>query len=373
MAVLLFGGAAEPRRRQPHDQTSFPPRMHHTLSRNVFIRAAVIASLTVLASSACGESEARNAAPKHAPDIQAFDSTSLLALPESAMNAIRTSTAARRPLSPLADSIANRITFLASIQRAFVAAGREHRLLVDIGRMDTTVDSPARMRAYREAAAARAPLAVGDRLLLRGSWGGSDATVTGYDVWNGRAVVTLQLAANVDSTVRSTEPLVALALRLDSAATPVADSCERRGKLSGALAARASSVGDSLIAALRADTAGGAGGASRRPASKVTRLAGCFGDYSAIIFANIAATSRRPSREIAVLLNDVGSPSTLQVDDLRFRTHEALQAFDADADGVDDVAALGRADRSGGTVVLRLDPSRRRLDYVASGFAWENF
>jgi hypothetical protein len=40
---------------------------------------------------------------------------------------------------------------------------------------------------------------------------------------------------------------------------------------------------------------------------------------------------------------------------------------------VDDVAALGRAERSGGTVVLRLDPDKRRLTYVMSGFAWETF
>jgi hypothetical protein len=40
---------------------------------------------------------------------------------------------------------------------------------------------------------------------------------------------------------------------------------------------------------------------------------------------------------------------------------------------VDDVAALGRAERSGGTVVLRLDPEKRSLSYVASGFAWETF
>jgi hypothetical protein len=105
----------------------------------------------------------------------------------------------------------------------------------------------------------------------------------------------------------------------------------------------------------------------------VTRLAGCFGDYDAIVFASLAASARDPAREIAVLLDSSGKAAPLSVSDLRFKTHEALRAFDADGDGVDDVAALGRAPRSGGTVLLRLDPEKRRLVYIASGFAWENF
>ena len=75
----------------------------------------------------------------------------------------------------------------------------------------------------------------------------------------------------------------------------------------------------------------------------------------------------------AAVCSLVEEASSLAVNDLRFKTHEALRAFDADGDGVDDVAALGRAERSGGTVVLRLDPDKRRLTYIASGFAWETF
>jgi len=31
----------------------------------------------------------------------------------------------------------------------------------------------------------------------------------------------------------------------------------------------------------------------------------------------------------------------------------------------------GRGNRIGGTVILHLDPKKRRLEYVIGGFAWE--
>jgi hypothetical protein len=348
--------------------------MLRLLTQRVLARVAPpLALVAALALSACGESEARATSAAAAADIQAFDTTTLLALPESVFATSEEPAAPRKRLGPLADSIANQVTFLASFQRAFVAAGRNRHLLVDIGRIDTKLGTPERLHAFREAAAARSPLAVGDRLRLRGPWGSSDATVAGYDEWNGRAVVTLDASPLVDSLARHVEPMVALALRADSAAPPVADSCDRRGKLSGLLATRAAAVGDSLIATMRADTVGKPSVGGKPPASKVTRLAGCFGDYGAIIFADLAATPREPARELAVVLDSSGKASALAVSDLRFKTHEALRAFDADGDGVDDVAALGRAGRSGGTVLLRLEPEKRRLTYIASGFAWETF
>lgn len=347
--------------------------MLRVLTQCALARVAPLALVAAFALSACGESEARATSASEAADIQAFDTTTLLALPESAVVTSDEPAAPRKRLSPLADSIANQVTFLASFQRAFVGAGRNHHLLVDIGRLDTKLGTPERLRAFREAAAARSPLVVGDRLRLRGPWGSSDATVAGYDEWNGRAVVTLAASPLVDSLARHVEPMVALALRADSAAPPVADSCDRRGKLPAPLAARATAVSDSLVAAMRADTAGKSVAGAKPPASKVTRLAGCFGDYDVIIFANLAATSRTPARELAVLLDSSGNASSLSVNDLRFKTHEALRAFDADGDGVDDVAALGRAERSGGTVLLRLEREKRRLTYIASGFAWETF
>lgn len=348
--------------------------MLRLLTQRALARVAPpIALMAALALSACGESEARSTSATEAPDIQAFDSTTLFTLPDSAMVGSDEPAVPRKRLSPLADSIASQVTFLATFQKVFVAAGRKHDLLVDIGRIDTKLATPERLRAFREAAAARAPLAVGDRLRLRGPWGESDATVAGYEEWNGRAVVTLDASPLVDSLARRVEPMVALAMRVDSATPPVADSCDRRGDPSGRFAARAAAVGDSLVAIMRADTVGKPAAHGKPPASKVTRLTGCFGDYDVILFADLAATSREPARELAVLLDADGDASPLSVNDLRFKTHEALRAFDADGDGVDDVAALGRADRSGGTVVLRFDPEKRQLTYIASGFAWETF
>jgi hypothetical protein len=44
-----------------------------------------------------------------------------------------------------------------------------------------------------------------------------------------------------------------------------------------------------------------------------------------------------------------------------------------DGDGIDDVSAIGRGELTGGTVLLRLDLAKKRLTYVMSGFAWEDF
>ena len=45
--------------------------------------------------------------------------------------------------------------------------------------------------------------------------------------------------------------------------------------------------------------------------------------------------------------------------------------FDADGDGVDDLAARGHGDRSGGLTIMRLDIAARRFVRLVSGFAWE--
>jgi hypothetical protein len=335
--------------------------------------APLIALGAAIAVAACGESGTEHAAAGGASDIPAFDTISLLALPDSASSANSAPAAPRRKLSALADSVGREVTFLATFQGAFVAAARNGQLLVDIGRIDAKLGTPELLHAFREAAAARAPLSIGDSLRLRGPWGENDAVVTGYGEWKGRAVATIDAPPLVDSLARHSDPLVALALRTDSAAAPVADSCDRRGKLPGRVATRASAVGDSLVAALRSDTVGRVATGGRPPASRVTRVAGCFGDGQVMIFADIGATAHDPAREVAVLLGPKGDVTPLTVNDLRFKTHEALRAFDADGDGVDDVAALGRADRSGGTVVLHFDPDKRRLTYIMSGFAWESF
>jgi hypothetical protein len=62
--------------------------------------------------------------------------------------------------------------------------------------------------------------------------------------------------------------------------------------------------------------------------------------------------------------------SPLTVHDLRFRAHELLTALDADGDGMDDLATRAVAERAGAITVLRL-AGGRRLERMASGFAWE--
>jgi hypothetical protein len=47
-------------------------------------------------------------------------------------------------------------------------------------------------------------------------------------------------------------------------------------------------------------------------------------------------------------------------------------AFDADGDGVDELAARGLATRMGAQSVLKLDPAAKRFSRFASGFAWES-
>jgi hypothetical protein len=77
--------------------------------------------------------------------------------------------------------------------------------------------------------------------------------------------------------------------------------------------------------------------------------------------------------ELAVLVDTAGAVTPLKVNDLRFKVHEALRALDADGDGIDDIALRGHAPRIGGTVILRLDPAKKRLDYLGGGFAWETY
>jgi hypothetical protein len=237
--------------------------------------------------------------------------------------------------------------------------------------VDAKLSTPALEQAYREAVRALSPVRLGDRLALRGPWGASEVVVAGYDQWNGRIVATLDVPAAVAELARRKTPLTALAVYTDSATESVADTCAR-DSVGSALGARVAAIRDSLVRSLQSDQgAAGKVPASRRP--QVTQSVGCFGIGRALIFANISSPSFDYWRELTVLVDTAGRAIPLRVNDLRFKTHEALHAFDADGDGIDDIAALGRAARTGGTVVLRLDPERRRLEYVMSGFAWENY
>jgi len=104
-----------------------------------------------------------------------------------------------------------------------------------------------------------------------------------------------------------------------------------------------------------------------------TQAIGCFGKSRAMLFVAQYAGDYEYYHQIAALVDTAGKVTPLRVNDLRFKVHEALGVLDADGDGVDDIAVRGRAPRIGGTVILRLDQVKKRLDYVDGGFAWETF
>ncbi|MGH7632215.1 MAG: hypothetical protein ACRENC_00700, partial [Gemmatimonadaceae bacterium] len=125
----------------------------------------LLASCLVLVMSDCGNSGAERSAPAAARTIHAFDSVSVRRITVPVDTALKPLPPAR--LSPLADSISSYMTFLARIQTVFVAASRANRLLVDVGRVDTKVTTPARRRALEQAAKELSPLRIGDRVRLR--------------------------------------------------------------------------------------------------------------------------------------------------------------------------------------------------------------
>jgi len=291
-------------------------------------------------------------------------------------------------LSPLADSLARFLVFVPVSQRWFAAASRGQRMLVDIGRVDTTIgDNPVRQAAYKEAVTKLGPIAQGERLRLRGPWGSDDVSVSGFDVWSGRIVATLKLPPHVDSLARSRDWLPAVAVRSDSAQSPASRTCDR--PIPEALNSRLTAVKDSVVQALRA-----AKDLPRVPRlanslkDATSRIGGCFENAAALVFVTLYAGDYEWVRERVFAIDTIGNVRQLSIRDLRFKAHETLGAFDADEDGDDDLAARGRVNRAGAFVVLRLvegppvitgprpatpppNVAASRLERAAAGFAWE--
>lgn len=286
-------------------------------------------------------------------------------------------------MSRAADSIAQRLTFIARNTMALTAATRGGRWLVDLGRVDAPLKTEARLSAYREAVAALSPIRSGDTLHVHGPWGVTPAPVTGFDHWSGRIVAVLDVPDEADSLAALADrrakaprgldvPFAAVAYRYpvvrDSAVAPL--PCTR-DTLTSELTARADTVSDSLRILLLADTTAAAPQYRIAPRAIASRLTGCFGGSRVLVVVALRSGGDLLTRERAALIGDGGAVIPLTVSDFRFRAHTLLHVLDADGDGVDDVVARGYGRRVGSLVILRVDPRTRTLMRITGGFAWE--
>ena len=275
-------------------------------------------------------------------------------------------------------------------------------MLIDIGRIDLKLKSDSVSRAgFLEAVTRLSPLPLGTVLRLRAPYEVDERVkIVGFDTWSGRIVAKLSVSHLLDSLARAEDMLPATATRIDTVASHApasSDSSQRaatvatvttpvtqsdsippapppvclRDTLPTDITTRAIAVRDSLARFLT-DSA-------RPPYERQLATAkvqswwvpGCFGVGRALIIAN----KRTPEMDFAVervaLLDSTGKTVPLRFVDLRFHAHDPLYVFDADGDGIDDLAARGHGDRSGGLTIMRLDMATKRLVRLVSGFAWE--
>jgi len=306
----------------------------------------------------------------------------------------------RRTLSPLADSIAASIVFAPRVQTWFTAAARGKRMLVDLGRVDVEVRKvPERLAAFKEAVEDRSPVPIGARLLLRGPWGAEEVTVAALDVWNGRVVAVVHGSPRLDSLARgkSLSPASAQLLQVAYAAhdsvAAASDSAQaaapapapapaptrwptapcRRDSLSPDLGFRVTWVRDSIDMVLRGAAALPGYDAPQGVVTvRSSQAVGCFGEGQRVaLVVNIRSADNSYARERVVLIDNFGRVTPLRANDLRFKAHDVVYALDADGDGVDDLATRAITAGAGATVILRYDPTSKRLGRLTSGFAWE--
>ena len=309
-----------------------------------------------------------------------------------------------QPLSPLADSIANGLVFVPRDRNWFPVASRGRHMLVDIGRIDVALKSDSVTRAaYIEAVTRLSPLPLGTVLRLRGPYSVDEqAKITGFDSWHGRIVARLSVSHLLDSLARAEDMLPATATRIDTVAArpdtthatgtgtvvtatgtttgatrpdslqaPVALMVCSRDTLPTELTTRAIAVRDSLVQFL---TDSARPPYDRQVASAKVQswwVPGCFGIGRALIIANKSTPDMDFAVERVAVLDSTGKTVPLKFVDFRFHAHDPLYVFDADGDGVDDLAARGHGDRSGGLTIMRLELAARRFVRLVSGFAWE--
>jgi hypothetical protein len=357
-------------------------------------RHSALALLVALA--ACRPADAAADADSAAAAFLAMGEPEPATRPAEPVRPVAPATRVRpRPMSPLADSIAELLVWTPRTQTWFAVAARGKRMVVDLGRADVDPRSSAALdSAYHEATARTATVPIGTRMSVRGAWGADEATIAGYAWANGRIVAELAVSPRLDSLARrgwllpgaarrltAAEMATRAAPRPDSAgasAPPEAarppvlptDTCTR-GALPAPLAERADIVRDSLAMWLFEHQAPPFERFSDLMRVESSRATGCFGVGRVALVVSLHAGANEWLRQRAVMLDDSGRVSPLRVEDLRFRAHELLTALDADGDGIDDLATRAVAERAGAISILRLVDGKR-LVRLASGFAWES-
>ncbi|MBM3899335.1 MAG: hypothetical protein FJ362_04140 [Gemmatimonadetes bacterium] len=267
------------------------------------------------------------------------------------------------------DSIRPYLVFRPVDESWFVAANRGKRMLLDIGRVDLEVRKDSAVAtAYRTAVAERSPITVGTTFQLRGPWGSEAVTAQAVDTWNGRIVLVLQGSAVMDSLAQRTATVVA---SVTTAKGPNASACVRE-PLTADEKKRVQVVRDSLVKVLRAAGLPPYPRLASRVTSASSEVAGCFDRATIALVVSLRTPTLEWTRQRLVLIDAKGMVRAVPLEDFRLKVHDLLHALDADGDGVDDLAAIGRTERGGATSILRFDRAARRFTRLASGFAWED-